>query len=155
MKPKAGEHNSGTSEEALAIIRDMAGRWSDQAIAACLNPMGMPTGQDKTWNAERVSSIRRFKNIHGYLSADKTGPYCTMFEAAGELGVTNHVIRKLTKDGILSANQVVDGAPYQIRVGDLHSDTVNDALKRKGRPCRNKSQDQLSMLSNSYKGGAE
>ena len=146
MKPKSGEHNSRTSDEALAVIRDMAGRWSDEAIAACLNRMGMPTGQGKTWNAKRVSSIRRVNDIHGYLSAEKDGPWRTMSEAAQEMGVTNHVIRRLIKDGILPANQVVDGAPYQIKVEDLHSDPVKDALTRKRSPCRDKSKDQLSMF---------
>ena len=154
MKPKPGEHSSRTSEEALAIIRDMAGRWSDEAIAACLNRMGMPTGQGKTWNAKRVSSIRRVNDIHGYLSADKEGPWRTMSEAAKELGVTNHVIRRLIQDDILPANQVVDGAPYQIKVEDLHSEAVKDALARKGRPCRDKTEDQLSMFTSAYEGGA-
>lgn len=115
-KPKSGEHDSRTSDEALSIIRQMAGRWSDEAIAACLNRMGMPTGQGKTWNAKRVASIRRVNNIHGYLSADKAGPYRTMTEAAKELGVTNHVIRRLKKDGILPAKRVVEGVPYQILI---------------------------------------
>ena len=75
-------------------------------------------------------------------------------EAAKELGVTNHVIRKLIKDGILPANQVVDGAPYQIQTTDLHSDTVKAALSRKGRPCRAKLDDQLSMFPTTYEGGA-
>ncbi len=59
-----------------------------------------------------------------------------MTEAAKELGATNHVIRKLIKDGFLPANQVVGGAPYQIQKTDLHSDNVKAALSRKGRPCR-------------------
>ena len=133
----------------------MAGRWSDEAIAACLNRMGMPTGQGKTWNAKRVSSIRRVNDIHGYLSADKDGPWRTMTEAAKELGVTNHVIRKLIKDGILPANQVVDGAPYQIRTTDLHSDNVKAALSRKRRPCRDECDEQLSMFTSAYEGGAQ
>ena len=69
-----------------------------------------------------------------------------MTEAAKELGVTNHVIRRLIKDGILPANRLVEGAPYQIRVEDLHSEPVQFAIKRKGRPCRGKSADQLSMF---------
>lgn len=153
-KPKTGEHNARTSEEALGIIREMAGRWSDESIAACLNRMGMATGQGKTWNAKRVSSIRRVNDIHGYLSADKEGPWRTMTEAAEELGVTNHVIRKLIKDGILPANQVVDGAPYQIRTADLLSDKVKNALARKGRPCRADLEDQLSMFTSTYERGA-
>jgi excisionase family DNA binding protein len=116
--------------------------------------MGMPTGQGKTWNAKRVSSIRRVNDIHGYLSADKDGPWRTMTEAAKELGVTNHVIRKLIKDGILPANQVVDGAPCQIRTAEQHSDNIKVALLRKGRPCRDDVADQLSMFPATYEGGA-
>lgn len=37
-----------TSEEALAVIRSMVARRSDEDIAASLNRMGMPTGQGKT-----------------------------------------------------------------------------------------------------------
>ncbi|WP_253913082.1 hypothetical protein [Pseudoruegeria sp. HB172150] len=145
-KPKTGEHGARTSDEALGVIREMAGRWSDEAIAAGLNRMGMRTGQGKTWNAKRVSSIRRVNGIHGYLSADKDGPYRTMTEAAKELGVTNHVIRRLIKDGILPANQVVEGAPYQIRAKDLYSEPIFSAIERKGRPCHADTTHQLSMF---------
>ena len=86
MKPKSGEHSSRTSQEAPAIIRGMAGRWSGEAIAACFTRMGMSTGRGGIWNAKRVSSIRRVNGIHGYLSADKEGPWRTMSEAAKELG---------------------------------------------------------------------
>lgn len=61
-KPKTGEHGAKTSDEALAIIGEMAGRWSNGSIAASLKRMGIRAGQDKTWNAKRVSSIRRVNN---------------------------------------------------------------------------------------------
>lgn len=66
-KPRAGEHGCATSEDALAVMRSMAGRWSDEHIAASLNRMGLPTGQGKTWTAHRVSSVRRVRGIHAYL----------------------------------------------------------------------------------------
>ena len=47
-KPRAGEHSCRTPEEALAVMRSMAGRWSDEDIAASLNRMGMRTGQGKS-----------------------------------------------------------------------------------------------------------
>jgi hypothetical protein len=56
----------------------VAGRWSDQDIAATLNRMGMPTGQGKTWTAHRVSSLRRVRGIHGYRSAEKNGEWLTL-----------------------------------------------------------------------------
>ncbi|WP_222035444.1 hypothetical protein, partial [Rhizobium leguminosarum] len=42
-KPQTGEHGCATTEDALAVMRSMAGRWSDEHIAASLNRMGMPT----------------------------------------------------------------------------------------------------------------
>ena len=47
-KPQSGEHGCRTPDEALAVIRSMATRWSDEDIAATLNRMGMPhrSGQD-------------------------------------------------------------------------------------------------------------
>src|SRR5437660_12809256 len=56
-KPKSGEHGCRTPEQALAVMRTMATRWSDVDIAASLNRMGMPTGQEETWTAHRVSSL--------------------------------------------------------------------------------------------------
>jgi hypothetical protein len=70
-KPRSGEHGCRTPEEALAVMRSMASRWSDEDIAASLNRMGMHTGQGKTWTAHRVSSLRRVHGIRAYRSAQK------------------------------------------------------------------------------------
>ena len=40
-KPKGGEHGQSTPDEAIAVIRSMATRWSDTDIAATLNRLGM------------------------------------------------------------------------------------------------------------------
>ena len=145
-KPRAGEHGCATTEDALAVMRSMAGRWSDEHIAASLNRMGIPTGQGKTWTAKRVSSVRRVRNIHAYLSAEKGGEWLTMSEAAKALGVTNHSIRRLIKTNILPAVQAVPGAPFQIRASDLATDAVRAAVARKGRPCRASDESTLPMF---------
>jgi excisionase family DNA binding protein len=145
-KPKSGEHGCRTPEEALAVMRSMAIRWSDRDIAASLNRMGMPTGQGKTWTAHRVSSVRRVNGIRAYRSAEKNGEWLTMSEAATKLGVTHHRIRRLIKDGILPAEQVVPGAPYQIRASDLRHERVAAAIGRTGRPCRVNLENQLPMF---------
>src|ERR1700757_2377957 len=145
-KPRTGEHGCSTPEQALAVIRSMAGRWSDQDIAASLNRMGMPTGQGKTWTAHRVSSLRRVHGIRAYRSAEKNGEWLTMTEAAKRLGVTNHTVRRLIRDGNLPAEQVVPSAPYQIRASDLQTERVTTSLSRKGRPCRIDAENQPSMF---------
>jgi len=146
-KPRTGEHGCSTPDQALAVMRSMAGRWSDQDIAASLNRMGMPTGQGKTWTAHRVGSVRRVRGIHGYRPAEKNGEWLTMRDAAAKLGVSHHQIRKLIKAGILASEQIMPDAPHQIRAADLASEQVVTALKRKGRPCRADSEKQISMFS--------
>lgn len=147
-KPKSGEHGCRTTDDAVAIIGTMATRWSDEDIAATLNRMGLPTGQGKTWTAHRVSSLRRVRGIHAYRSAEKNGEWLTMSEAAVKLGVSNHQIRRLIKQGILAADQVVPDAPYQIRANDLLDERVTTTLARKGRPYRPNSGNQTAMFSN-------
>jgi hypothetical protein len=68
-----------------------------------------------------------------------------MSEAAAKLGVSNHQIRRLIKEGVLPAQQVVFDAPWQIRARNLQDERVMAALARKGRPCR-----AISKLKNQY-----
>jgi DNA invertase Pin-like site-specific DNA recombinase len=145
-KPKTGEHGCSTSEDALAVMRSMAGRWDDTHIAASLNRMGLRTGQGKSWNAKRVGDLRRVHDIHAYRSAEKNGEWLTMREAAKELGVTSHVIRRLIQSQVLAAEQVVPGAPFQIKVSDLRGERVAAAIRRKATPCRADAQTELPMF---------
>ena len=129
------------------MIRTMAGRWSDDHIAASLNRMGMRTGQDKSWTAKRVGLIRRVNAIDGYLSADKHSEWRTMSEAAKELGTTSHTLRRLIKDGTLPATQLVPGAPWQIKAADLRSESVASALAHRKGPCPAACHGQMSIFS--------
>lgn len=148
-KPQSGEHRRRTSDEAIAVIRSMAGRWPDEQIAASLNRMGFRTGQNKSWTAHRVESVRKRHDIRAYRSADKGSEWLTMSEAATELGVTNHVIRRLIRDGDLQAQQVVPRAPYQIQASDLRSERIAALLDRRGSPRRGQAQSQPSLFSES------
>jgi DNA invertase Pin-like site-specific DNA recombinase len=145
-KPRTGEHECSTPDDALAVIRSMASRWSDEDIAATLNRMRLPTGQGKTWTAHRVGSIRRVRGIHAYRSADKDGTWLTMREAAQQCGVSSHRIRRLIETGVLPGEQVVPGAPYQILAKDLQNERVVQAMGRKGRPCRFGGENQIPMF---------
>ena len=145
-KPQTGEHRCRASEEAIAVVRAMAGRWPDVQIAASLNRMGYRTGQDKSWTDRRVSSLRNTHGIHAYHSAEKNGQWLTMSEAAHELSVSHHTIRRLIRDGDLLAQQVVPRAPYQIQVSDLHSEQVTALLDRKCGPCRHGTQSELPLF---------
>jgi excisionase family DNA binding protein len=148
-KPMTGEHNCRTPDEALAVMARMATRFCDADIAATLNRMGVRTGQGKTWTAHRVGSIRKVHGMHAYRSAEKDGAWLTMCEAAARLGVTSHVIRRMIVDGVLPAEQVVQGAPWQIQAKDLDAEAVLAALAGKGGPRHSFVQAQLPMFPDS------
>jgi excisionase family DNA binding protein len=145
-KLKSGEHGRRASEEADVVIRSMAGRWPDAHIAASLNRMRLRTGHGQAWSAQRVYSFRATHGIPGSRTTPKDGKFLTMSEAAQDLCVTNHVIRRLIRDGVLPAEQVVPGAPYKIRASDLRSDGVRHALAQRGRPCRVPPEDQNPLF---------
>lgn len=154
-KPKSGEHGCSTSDNALAVIHSMVTRWSDQDIAATLNRMGLRTGQGKTWTALRVSSVRRVRGINAYRSANNESEWVTMSGAAKLLGVTHHVIRRLIRDRILPAEQVVPDAPWQIDTRNLYTDAVTTAIACRHRPCRNTAETQTPVSTGVSKGGAQ
>lgn len=137
-KPKSGEHQKRTPVEADSVIRDMAGTWSDEHVAATLNRMGLRTGQGLTWNKRRVESYRKNADIRAYAPATSPTEWVTMRDAASHVGVSSHFVRKLIQSGILEAKQVVPDAPWQIRLSDLDSEAVRAAIARRhstGRPC--------------------
>ena len=147
-KLRTGEHGRTTAEDALEVVRSMAGRWPDEHIAATLNRMGLTTGQGNTWTPERVYTARRLHGIRAYRSAEKGGEWLTLREAAKALGVSSHLVRQLIAANILPAVQVVRGAPYQIRTDDLASPPVKVAIARNARPCRVTEQNTLPIFPN-------
>ena len=146
-KPGTGEHTRRASDEAVDLIRSMAGSWPDEQIAATLNRLGYVTGTGRTWNARRVTSLRRTRNIRAYKpAADEE--WVTMSGAAELLGVSNHVVRRLITTGVLPAEQVVPRAPYQIRASDLETEAVRRALNSRGTgPCRSELKTQNLRIS--------
>ncbi len=157
-KPRTGEHRRRTSAEAKIIIREFAGRASDEHIAATLNRMGLKTGQNNTWNGRRVGSYRRKHGIAGYESANKDGRCLTMLETAKALGSSCHFIRSLIQKGILPARQVMKEAPWQIQAVDLESPAVQSALaaRRSGkRPCPVTPAEQKDLFSGTCRGDAQ
>lgn len=146
--PKPGRATQmRTDSNTLEIIRDMTGNWTDEDIAACLNRMGKKTATGKTWTSLRIASIRNANGIPSPGAINKNSEYLTITQAAEKLEVTNHVIRCLIRQNILSATQVAPGAHYKIASKELSKDAVKQAIKDTGGPCRINHEDQLSIFS--------
>ena len=135
-----------TPEDALKVIRSMAGQWSDAEIAATLNRMGIRSGMGNTWTGSVVQSARARHRIRGVRSDTMQEAWLTMSQAAAKLGVSSHVIRRLIKDGVLVAEQAVPQAPWRIRASAIKDPRVLDACQKRRPPCRDDEGKQLSMF---------
>jgi excisionase family DNA binding protein len=125
-KNKTGHHRRSTSEEAVDVIRRMAGRWPDEHIAATLNRIGLKTGTGKSWNQGRVYLLRKRLKLPAFDATISRRKTLTLTEAARALGVSNTIVRRLIVEGHLPAKQAVKYGPFEIS-----EDALNTAVVRK------------------------
>ena len=94
-KPKTGEHGCSTSEDALAVMRSMAGRWDDAHVAASLNG----------WVCERARENRGMRS--GSVTSDGSTTSTPTFrreewrvvdDAGGRQGIGRHFSRHPAPD---------------------------------------------------------
>jgi excisionase family DNA binding protein len=149
-KRETGQHRRCTSMEAVEVVRQMAGRFTDELIAATLNRLGMRTGVGNTWDKDRVYSLR---NYHRLPSFDPRHPRTTVTlkEAAQRLQVSEGTVRQMIKQKKLPATQVVECAPWEIPVEALDSEEVPKMIARirngNTRPPKQTSEEQQTLFS--------
>jgi DNA invertase Pin-like site-specific DNA recombinase len=126
-KRKTGQHRWCTSLEAVEVVRQMAGRFTDELIAATLNRLGLKTGVGNTWTKDRVCSLRHHHQLPGF---DPNHPQrgLTLKEAAERLKVSPVSVRRMVNEKILPARQVVPYAPWEIPLEALDSEEVRRAV---------------------------
>jgi len=125
-----GRHRRSTSLEAIEVVRQMAGRFSDEEIAATLNRLGLRTGVGNTWSEIRVRSARQDRHLPALDSNRPDDGMLTLEEAARRVGVSPMSVRRLIARGELAARQVVPCAPWEIAATSLDSPVVRDTVLR-------------------------
>jgi DNA invertase Pin-like site-specific DNA recombinase len=149
-KRETGQHRKCTSAETVEVVRQMAGRFTDELIAATLNRLGMRTGVGNTWDKDRVYSLRHYHQFHNF---DPQHPRTTISlkEAAQRLQVSEGSVRHMIVEKKLPATQVVEYAPWEIPVEALDSEEVQKIVgeikSRATRPRKQASETQQSMFS--------
>lgn len=128
-RPRGGVGQK-TADDDLEIIRKMAARYGDAAIANVLNRLGRRTGKDKRWNQHRVCSARHKHSIPGQSRTLVDPEVLNMNESARHCGVSDTTIRRLVEAGVLPMQQVVPWAPWEIRRADLESEPVRSIIDR-------------------------
>jgi hypothetical protein len=126
IRNKTGQHRRSADRTVIDLIRELAKVCPDRAIAAILNRLGYKTGQDLTWNASRVVGVRWYHEIPGFQKQDG---WLTQEQAARELQVSDTVVKRLIREGILPATHVVECAPWVIERKDLALPAVQEQVR--------------------------
>ena len=122
-KNPTGKHNRCTSMEAIEIIRQMAGRYPDDQIAATLNRLGLKTGSGNTWIELRIRTARSYHSLPAY-DPKICRSTLTLEEASDRLGVSHKVVRRLIESKIIAATQIVPCSPWEIPPEAIQSEQV-------------------------------
>jgi len=122
-KSESGRGRRCTDPEAIEVLRQMAGKFSDQQIAATLNRLRLRTGVGNSWNMMRVRSARSYYQLPAFTQNDQPREV-TLQVAARRLNVSQPIVRRMIEEKILPAHQVVPCAPWQIPMEALESEAI-------------------------------
>jgi hypothetical protein len=123
---KPGQHRHSADRSVIELVSELAKICQDKTIAAILNRLGYKTGQEKTWNTSRVAGLRGYHKIAPFQKQDD---WVTQEEAGRELHVSDTVVKRLIRERVLPAKQVVKFAPWIIEKKNLLLPAVQQQVK--------------------------
>ena len=148
-KNRSGQHRWSVEGETIDLVRVLARQMPDKAIASVLNRAGKTTGRGNGWTQSRVCSLRNHNAIATHTDGERQERgEVTLDEAAAALLISPSTVRRLIKDGQLSASQLCKGAPWIIRAVDLERSDVKGAAsarRLRGPPSSNPLQKTLEF----------
>jgi excisionase family DNA binding protein len=105
-------------QDTLQLIRRLAEHQSDREIAGILGRQGLRTGTGLQFTQARVRDVRKRAGIPAAPARDARGETITIEQAAIELSVSRHTIRRWINNGLLPAEQTTPGAAWRIALTD-------------------------------------
>lgn len=129
LKSANGRTQQCTETVAIELVRRMAGRWRDHAIAVQLNRLGWQTGAGNHWNEARVRALRSRLDLPAFDSGQHDETMLTCKEAARRLGITPTYLGMLLTRGVVPGTQLAPGSLWWIDARVLQSDEVQAALR--------------------------
>jgi excisionase family DNA binding protein len=105
-------------DDTIELIRQLAHHHNDRRIAQILSRQGYRTGAGLPFTRVRVQSARFRAGIPAAPPPDPDSDLLTIEQAANELHVSGHTIRRWLNRGLLPGEQTTPGAPWRIRLND-------------------------------------
>jgi DNA invertase Pin-like site-specific DNA recombinase len=113
----------------VRAVRALAPRWGDWHIAVTLNRARCRSADGATWTELRVREIRDRLKLPAYDPTTNPRTTLSADEAARRLSICVGSVMKLIINGTLPASQALAGAPWEIPVEALASETVQEGVQ--------------------------
>ena len=129
--PKIGGGAITTGEDTVALVKRLAGHYSDTTIAQILGRQHRRTATGLAWTRDRVSSLRRSNNIPrcpapaaNVSASGQDAVMASVPQTAQLLGVDKTTIYRWLRDGFITGEQPTPGAPWRIRIDQALRDRI-------------------------------
>jgi excisionase family DNA binding protein len=113
-----GPETRRLGEDTIELIRRLAEHHTDQQIAAILSRQGYRTGSGLPFTEARVHGARFRAGIPAAPAPDPESELVTIQQAAAQLNVSTHTVRRWLDQGLLPGEQAMPGAAWRIRLTD-------------------------------------
>jgi DNA invertase Pin-like site-specific DNA recombinase len=127
VKIRRRRKGSKTDLSLIELVKKLATRIDDAEIARVLNMNDLQTPKGYQWNKDRVINFRRAHKIK--LSIKSKKDLFTSQGAKKYLNVSRNALNTLVKAGLITTNQVIEFAPWEVHKEQLDSEEVQQALK--------------------------
>ena len=128
VRRRTGRYPDGRSPSAVEVIRKLGGQWPDRDLAVTMNRMRCKTPDGLTWTTVRVAELRDRLGVAAFDAEAERARTISADAAAHQLGICVGSVRKLIKNGILPATQLMPSAPWQIPADALETAEVRIGL---------------------------
>lgn len=126
---RTGRYPDDRHPSAVEVIRKLGGHWPDRELAVTMNRMRCKASNGKTWTVTRVRELRERLKIAAFDPAGVAAEIITVEETARRLSICMGSVKRLIREGVLPATQLMPSAPWQIPAAALETDEVKIGVR--------------------------
>jgi DNA invertase Pin-like site-specific DNA recombinase len=128
-KVRTGRYPDERYPSSVEVMRTLGGHWPDRELAVTMNRMRCKNSDGKSWTVVRVRELRERLGIAAFDPATVTIEIVTVDEAAQRLKICVGSVKRLIREGVLPATQLMPAAPWQIPASALNTEAVKIGVR--------------------------
>ena len=128
-KVRTGRYPDDRYPSPVEVMRTLGGHWPDRELAVTMNRMRCKSSDGKSWTVARVSELRERLGIAAFDPASIRMETITVDEAAHRLNICVGSVKRLIREGVIPATQLMVSAPWQIPVSALDTEAVKIGVR--------------------------